>query len=311
MIVPKVQQGPPHFLSVAVPAGGLKGTRPQHNPLQPLAAIQRLGQRLALHPGKHRLRLESRIGNPARGDKGNTAVVQQHVQNNAQRVNIQLCDGIDIRLVDGVVVDLRRHIVIGADACKLGGHALHGPGDAKVPQLEIAPLSNEDVLRLNVPVDDVLFPADDQRRANVDAQFDDLLIGKALVGDILEQRGEQLHADEDGPAGNLRLRDHMVVLDGNDVGIALDRLHQANLFSQRSHLVFQIAGDRIPVQALRPQAAQLGGVLGNRDDLDRGLCLPDDIPALDPIHLAVGAGAQVLNDPPVRPGPLNQADDFH
>ena len=91
-----------------------------------------------------------------------TSFVEQLVEHEAERVNI-----------DGPVVaalrkhDLGRHVVRRALPGKAGGGAAQAPCYTEISQLIVAGLTDKNVLGLDIAVNNILFPADFQRRSGL------------------------------------------------------------------------------------------------------------------------------------------------
>ena len=122
------------------------------------------------------------------GEKWEPVAVQQPVKHQPKGINVHR----------GVVrlpfIDLRGHIGFGP----CFGHAagfVRCPGDAEIPQLKVPHFGDENILRLDVPVDDVELLAQFQGIAKVDAQLDDVPLGNGVADDVFVQRGQKLHLD--------------------------------------------------------------------------------------------------------------------
>ena len=212
-------------------------------------------QRLAVEAARARL-LQLRGGGHGgrQRHEGAAALVQQPVQHHAQ--------GVDVRLVAVglVVVDLRRHVFVGADLGAAAG-LLHRLGDAEVPQLVVPVLGDEDVLGLDVPVDDVAVLADHQGLAHILGQRMACASGAGPLRH-LGQRRQQLHLDEDVPADArlLGVVDDIVTVD--DVAVALHLGHELVLAHDVAQDVVEVAGDALLVIAVGDQLLHVARVMG-------------------------------------------------
>ena len=225
--------------------------------------------------------------------KRRAPVVEQPVQHQTQRIDVGL------HAVGLVVVDLRRHVLVGA-RLRAADRALGGLGDAEIAQLIRPVRRDEDVLRLDVPVQDVPFFAESQRAAEIRADPDDLLV-RDLFSQRPGQRREQLHLDEDVPAHAVVVLDvaHVVAVD--DVGAALHVGHQGILAHDVLQIAVEARGDAFLVVAVAEQILYVALVLGDRDELQRGLFLvAEDVP-LDLVHGAEAAAPDHAHGLPSRP----------
>ena len=251
------------------------------------AAVQRVGAGLLV---QHQL---------LAGHKGQAVVVQQAVQHDAQRVDVHPA------VVVGAAGHFRCHVVIGA----LDGLAAPGAGqlarDAEIAQLEEAELVDEDVLGLDVAVDDLLFLADLQRRADVDAQTDDLGLREGAGALPVVEGGEQLHADVDIPADLAGALHHLVVLDADDVLDALQGLHELDLVDEVIHDALQVGAGAVLGHAVRAQGFHLRSVLRDGDHLDGGAAGQVVVTAHGLVDRAVGTAADPLHDLPFGPDLFN------
>ena len=109
------------------------------------------------------------------GHEGAAAVVEILVHDQAK--------GIDVRRrpVGRALVDLRRHVGIGPLAGQTDPGLLNDPGDPKVAQLVCSARGNEDVLRFDIPVDDIELPAVFQGFAQVYAKLEHVLFRQVML----------------------------------------------------------------------------------------------------------------------------------
>ena len=90
--------------------------------------------------------------------------VHHPVQNHAQRVDVRL------RAVVPAVGNLGSHVAHSAGH-SAGGGLLGHLGNAEIAQLEFAPVGDQNVLRLDVPVDDMMLLTGEQRIAEAKTQL--------------------------------------------------------------------------------------------------------------------------------------------
>ncbi len=293
----QVLQGVQHLLGGFVAVLGIVGAGLEHDGLEGLAAVGRGRQRLAVHaadagvlvhPGRQLLGRQ--------GQEGHAPLVQQPVQHQAQGVLVRR------GAVGLALIDLRRHIFIGADL-GAAGRLLHRFGDAEIAQLEVAVVGHEDVLGLDVPVDDVVLFAGHQRLAHVDGEFHHRLL-RWVHRQGLGHRRQQLHLDVDVPAEAVLMLDILHVVAVHHVGVALQLAHQGILGHDALQMGAKGAGDALVVVAVVAHLVDVAAVLRNGDDLQRGLLrLAEDV-ALDLIHPAEAAPADETHRLPAWPGRL-------
>ena len=138
-------------------------------------------------------------------------------------------------------------------------------------------------------MDDVVLLAQLQRAAHVDAQPDDVPAAEGVVVGVLQQRGEQLHPDEDVPTHAVVVGDDLVILVADHVGHALEMAHQGEFPDDVLHHAVKIGVDAPVVHALLPGIFQLRLALGHGDDLQRGAVHLAEVLPPDLVHRAEAA----------------------
>ena len=136
----------------------------------------------------------------------------------------------------------------------LGSHVAHSAGhssgsgllgylgNAEIAQLEFAPVGDQNVLRLDVPVDDMMLLTGEQCIAEAQPQLQNghfLIIG---AQDML-QGLQQLHADINIPADAVRVLHALHIVTGNHVPASVQLLRQGIFVDQFPHLVFVMGGN--------------------------------------------------------------------
>ena len=178
-----------HLARTGIAVPGAVGAGFQHNFPEPPPGVAGRRQGRAGKPLLYGVVPVLGLDRRGRGrEKGEPVAVQQPVKHQPQGINVHR----------GVVrlpfVDLRSHIGFGARFGHAAG-SVRCPGDAEVPQLKVPHFGNENILRLDVPVDDVELLAQFQGIAQVDAQPDDVPLGNGIADDVFVQRGQKLHLD--------------------------------------------------------------------------------------------------------------------
>ena len=179
------------------------------------------------------------------GEKGQCPLVHHPVENHAQRVNVH-------RWAIGLMFgDLRSHIA-GRTGNRAGA-IFHGYlRDTKVPQLENPVLGNQNVFRLDVPVDDVFFFAGGQGGTQVFSYGYNSLFA-VFRGQYLFQRSQQLHADIQIPADAVLVLNIAQIQTVDDIGAAAEPLHHTVLAHQIFQLVGKVRGDACLVKLIGTQ----------------------------------------------------------
>ena len=278
----------PHLKRRRVSCLWVEGAGPKHYLPKPALGIHRRRRLLASHAlGKGRLPLA--VGDRLRRlrQEGQAVVVQQPVEHYAQRVDVHA------EAVLASPVDLRSHVAVRTLLGQTGHGALNGPGNAEVPQLEIPVVGDEDILRLDVPVDDVVFLAQLQRPAHVDAQADDIPAAEGVIVGVLKQRSEQLHPDKNIPAHAVAVGDDFMILAADHVGGPLDPAHQGEFPNNVLHHAVKIPVDALVIHALLPGGFQLRLALGHGDHLQRGAVHLSEVLPPDLVHRAEAALADL------------------
>ena len=221
--------------------------------------------------------------------------VHHPVEHHAQGIDV--CPGAVVLPVGY----LRRHIAIAAGE-GAGGRLLGDLRNAEIPQLEDVPVGYHNVFRLDVPVDDILPVAGDQRAAHLDAQRADGILAVDAAQRFF-QRKKQLHADVNVPADVVVVPDIADVIAGHSVRAAVQRLHQAVLAHQFFHPVFVVGGDAVRAEGLGIQLFDFPVVPGNGELFQGALFHPPaGQGALDLINPAEAPFADLPDDLPARPG---------
>ena len=208
--------------------------------------------------------------------EGGAVLVEQPVKHDAQRINVY-------RAAIGLAfVDLRSHIGVGALLRQAAGGLLHGPGNSEVSQLKVPVLRDKHIFRLHIPVDDVVFLAQLQRPAHVDAQADNVLPGNRMRPGILVQRRQKLHLNQNVPADSVLMLNHLMVLVADDVAVALEPAHEGEFLYQVLHKGVKIGAHALFVHAVRHHVPQLRLAGRHRDRLQRR---PVGGPEILPLYL--------------------------
>ena len=229
----------------------------------------------------------------SRRDERRTTVVRVVVQHDAEGVNV---DAGAIRLA---LVDFGRHIGICTFLRQSARGFFNGFCNTEVAELEFTVLGNENVLRLNVTVNDVVFAAQLQCAAYVNAESDHICTANAVFLGILRKRGEQLHANKHVPADLVRMLDDPMILIADDVAFALELRHDAKLLDKLLHEAPEVRRDAFGAHAVVSNALYLRSALRNGDRLERRLVGVAEVPALDLEHLAEAALADLSDDAPL------------
>ena len=300
------EQIPVHFLSGGVTVLRTESAGLQHDAAERGIGIARRGERFALHAPDDCVLAVDGTDRLRRGrQKRQSAVVQQAIHDETQRIDIAG------RAVPLALIDLGGHIVIGA----LLAHERHGgferTRDAEIAELIIAVRGNEDVVGLDVPVDDAVLCAEHERAAEIQAELDDLLDRQRLLGGAVGQAFQKLHADEDVVADAARLRKHARILEGNDVRVPLQAIHQRDLLRHVLRETAVIGRDRSIVHAVRAKLLDLALFGRDRDVLQRGIETVVQLVAVDLVHAAEAARADELLGVPFAEQRLKLFDSVH
>ena len=220
-------------------------------------------------------------------------MIQQPVEYNAQRVNVYA------EAVFPAPIDLRSHVVVGALFGQAGHGALNGPGNAEITKLVISVVGNEDILRLDITVDDIILLAELQRLADVDAQADDITPGHGVLVGIGQQRVQQFHPDQDVPAHTVLMADHGMILITHHICRALEFGHDGEFPDDVLHYAVEIFLCLRSGHALIQRTLKFRIALGHGNDLQCGPIDLAEILALDLINRAEAALAQLVLDDPL------------
>ena len=122
----------------------------------------------------------------------------------------------------------RRCIAVRSHLCRVRRVILH-PRHTKVAQLEIAKARDHDIVRLDVPVNDIPLLTQDQRPADVFSETDHLLLREHFLLHRLWKRRQKLHPDKNAAADPIFTRHDCKVVAAHDVRLSLQLPH---------HLIF-------------------------------------------------------------------------
>ena len=141
----------------------------------------------------------------------------------------------------------------------------------------------------------------DQGLGNINSQFDDILLIQIMCGEILRQRCQQLHADQDIPPDILFMLVDLVILIGNDIGIPDKALHEPDLAHDFLYVFSQISLCVLLPEAAHMELLQFHRIIGDPDHFQ---CCPLLITAGTPlnlIYLTKSAFSDFPDDLPSRP----------
>ena len=131
---------------------------------------------------------------------------------------------------EGRPIDFRRHIIRRSLPGQASRHPFQGSRHAEIAQLETSVLVEENIVRFDIPVDNVPLSADFQRRADIRSQPDDFVLPKAAFFRRVADKGlQQLHPDQDIPYHFVFRLIDPVILNRDDVRVSPDRGHQLDL----------------------------------------------------------------------------------
>ena len=205
-----------------VPVTGLIRRCFQHNLLQFLRTVLGSRKRLAtvtpftgfclLHGGRCLRR---------QGQEGFRSLIEHPIQHQAQRINIRRS------AVFPMVIYLRCLETGSADRgtrrCKL-----RNLGNTKVTQFDGAILCHQNIIRFNIPMDNIVVFTGDQCITNLHTHIDHLLLGDVFA-QIPVQRCQQFHSNADLPTKSIGIRIDLNIVALDNVGISPQPLH---------HLIF-------------------------------------------------------------------------
>ena len=293
-------QLPQQFLGGGIAVLRIEGAGLQHDFFQFLAAMPGRRQHLAVKAPLPRALLVIRAGQGRRSrHKGRAPVVQQPVQHQPQ--------GIEIRsgAIVLAVIHLRRHVAEGSRPGGGAAGALHGPGHAKVSQLEAALPIHKDVLGLHVPVQHLFPVAGRQGPGHIpaQAQSDSLTLRLAQQ---LDQGCQQLHFQIDVPAEAVCAGRGADIVAVDDIPAALQPHHGAVFLQDLFLQLVKMLPQASVVIACQAQFPDLLLVLGDGHALyGRALLLAAKAPS-DLIDRAVAAPADEAHRLPAWPKLLQQ-----
>ena len=168
-----------HELGAGVPLLGILFDGPQHDVVE----RRRDGGIQFLRRGGGGRQVHQRRRDGGVPDEGNGAG-EHLIQGDAGGIDIALRGhGQTLGLLRGDVVDGADHVLAGE------GHGAGGdlPGDAEVGQLRLAPVGDDHVLRLYVPMDDPMGMSIGEGVQDLAADADGLLNGQMAAGALLDQ----------------------------------------------------------------------------------------------------------------------------
>ena len=262
--------------------------------LQAPAAVHRRGNRLSAEPALPGSFFFRRLGHLRRqGQERRPPLVHGPVQHQAQ--------GIQVRggAVGSVQVHLRCHIFVSTDLRAADGF-IRNLRHTEITQLIVTGFGHENILRLDIPMDNILIFTQDQGIAQVDAHTDHLLLVIPLA-ELAGQRSQQFHFDEHIPADAVIMLDiaHIVTVD--HIGMALQIQHHSVFPDDLLQITLEVGSDALIIIAVTAQLLDLLHALGDTDHLQsRGFDPAVEIPP-DLVHRTETALTDFPDDFP--PGP--------
>ena len=167
--------------------------------------------------------------------QGREIAVQEDVQGDAQGIQV----GRTVIFI--AVIDLGRHVLDRPRAAH--GHFLvdgiHGPGDAEIAQFVSALLAVKNIAEFDISVDDIFLFTADQGVADIQSQLQGLGAAETTpaVFDLF-YTFQLLHANQDGPRS--LSPNYGVILDRDDVGVALELHHHVDFMAHTADEFFKI-----------------------------------------------------------------------
>ena len=183
---------------------------------------------------------------------------------------------------------------------------LHGSRHTEIPQSEMPEIINHDVLRLDVPVNDVQLFAGFQCAAHIQPQPEHFLFAKSMAVFISHQRRQKIHADEHIPADPVRMRHRLDITASDNIRVRAQPRHQLILPDHILHPRFVSFAEALPVIAVIGDILRdFILVLRNGDDLQSALFLHIHQLALNFINAPETPMSQPCGNLPLRPGKNN------
>ena len=175
-----------------------------------------------------------------------SSIVQKKINHACKRVVIYSL------VIELSLINLRCHV----DFCSDTRGRLHpqrtSPCHAKVCQLEHPCFRNKDIIRLDISMHDSLLLAKDQCIRNIQPHADDIKLACILSGQIIPERIEQFHPDQNIPADPVVspvLNNHVVFI-ADYVAVSPAVLQDSDLIFDPLHLSRKEIADRIHIRLL-------------------------------------------------------------
>ena len=150
-------------------------------------------------------------------------------------------------------------------------------------------------------MDNAVLPAEHQGAGDIPPEANNGLF-RDILRQGFQQRGQQLHADEDIPAYAVVMLDVAYILAVYHIGAAVQLPHEGIFRYNAPEVGLEGCGNAFVIIALAPQLLHVAGILGQGDDLHgRRLHSPVHQPAPNLINRPKASPADHADSFPLRP----------
>ena len=162
-----------------------------------------------------------------------------------------------------IVIYFGCHIFICADFCA-AHRFFNGLGYSKIAQFIVTIWRHKNILRLNIPMYDLMLFAQFQSCAHVFGYFDNRCFS-AICGNSFGQWCQQLHFDKNVPADSVIMLNVSNIVTVNDIGTSIHFSHQRIFCDDTFQVAFECIGNTLIVIAIAIQLFNVAVILRNRD----------------------------------------------
>ena len=222
-------------------------------------------------------------------------MVHQSVQYNSKGINIYSA------VIFLTLIHLRCHIRIGTFLGKSTHGSLKLTCNSEISQLKISESGYKNILRFNIPVNNLKFSTVFQCFAQIHPQLYYFFLGKLLFRTVIHETCKIFHPYGDFPANGIQILHYLKVLYRDNVGVSSEIFHGTDFLNTFLHQILEILSCGMIISCLRAHTVQFTLTSGDINNFDSRIERFSTFCSLCLIYLAKRAFADFLYNLPFRP----------
>ena len=222
-------------------------------------------------------------------------MIHQPVQHNPKRINIYPA------VIFLTFIHLRRHIRVSTFLGKSAHGSLKFTCNSEISKLKIAKSGYKNILRLDIPVNDLKFPAIFQCLTQIHSQLYYLFLSKLLFRTVIHKTCQIFHPYGNLPSNDIQIFHNLKIFYRDNVRVSSKVFHGTDFLNTFLNQILKILSCGLLIPCFRTYAVQLALASRYIDDLDSRIERFSTFCSLCLIHLSKRAFADFLYDFPFRP----------